>query len=150
MNDDKVKAAIDDFHDETGRGQEGRRGMRTITHKQFLDELSAQGVQPRDFAFRCVVCGTIQSPQSFLNAGVPEDLIMGQIGFSCVGRWTKVGPHKPGTAPGKGCDWTLGGLFRFHKLEVVTEDGKTTPVFEIATPAEAAKLAEAGKDNKDA
>jgi hypothetical protein len=44
-------------------------------------------------------------------------------------------PEKMGTQVG--CDWTLGGLFSFAKLVVVTEDGKPHPRFEIATPEEA-------------
>ena len=38
---------------------------------------------------------------------------------------------------GKPCNWTLGGLFALHKLEVVTPDGEKHPRFELATPAEA-------------
>jgi hypothetical protein len=38
---------------------------------------------------------------------------------------------------GKPCNWTLGGLFRTHTLEVVTPDGKKHPRFEVATPEQA-------------
>lgn len=38
---------------------------------------------------------------------------------------------------GKPCNWTLGGLFRLHELEVITPDGKAHPTFAVATPAQA-------------
>ena len=59
------------------------------------------------------------------------------LGFSCFGRWThqKPPPKEKGTQ--HGCNWTLGGLFQCHDLEVVTPDGKKHPRFELATQAEA-------------
>jgi len=40
---------------------------------------------------------------------------------------------------GKGCNWTLGGLFQIHTLETVDADGNATPVFEFAPESEAAQ-----------
>jgi hypothetical protein len=62
------------------------------------------------------------------------------LGFSCVGRFT--GQGAPGKADaGCGCNWTLGGLFQMHKMEVVMDDGKSCPIFELATPEQAQALA---------
>jgi hypothetical protein len=39
--------------------------------------------------------------------------------------------------PGRGCDWTLGGLIGFSRLIVITPNGGRHPRFEPATPEEA-------------
>jgi len=113
--------------------------METLTLAEFLDRLKGQGVPRHHLAFRCAVCGTLQSMVSLAIAGVAPADCERFIGFSCVGRWTNAGPHDGGP-PGLGCDWTLGGLFQLHKLEVVTEDGVRHPRFVPATPAEAQDL----------
>lgn len=118
--------------------------MITMTIAEFHAALKAQGVKRHeDFAFRCVMCGTIQSGQSLINAsaGKTFDEVEKFVGFSCVGRFTNAGPHKKGNPPGKGCDWTLGGLFTFHDLEVIDTEGKPSPRFALATPEEAQALA---------
>ncbi len=111
--------------------------MRQLTRDQFKAELQAQGVPDKeDYAFKCCICGTIQSMRDLYKAGCTE--AQTTVGFACVGRFTGAGPHPKGGAPGKGCDWSLGGLFRFHDLEVLDpEGGKPHPFFELATPAEA-------------
>lgn len=114
--------------------------MRTITVDEFQTALKAQGVRSHEhFAFCCVMCGTIQSGRDLIDAGAGKDFdaIERYIGFSCVGRWTDAGPHKKGNPPGRGCDWTLGGLFSMHDLAVTTPDGKAHARFELATPEEA-------------
>jgi hypothetical protein len=116
-----------------------------MTLPEFHEALKAQGVgEHQDLAFRCVMCGTIQSGRSLIAAGAGKswEEVERFVGFSCVGRFTNAGPYKRGTPPGSGCNWTLGGLFRLHKLEVVDEEGKSHPRFEIATPAEAQALSE--------
>jgi len=101
---------------------------RTITFDQFKAELSAQGVDREHFAVRCVACGTVQSRQDFVNAGIHPTIEEAQKhwGFSCIGRWK----------PGKGCDWTLGGLLHIHTLEIDfgAEEFKL-PCFEPASAA---------------
>jgi hypothetical protein len=116
--------------------------MITMTLNEFHDALKAQGVPIEHCAFKCPICQTIQSGISLISAGAGKtfDDVERYLGFSCVGRFTKAGPHKKGAAPGKGCDWTLGGLFCIHKLEVVTEDGIRHPRFELATLKEAHAL----------
>jgi hypothetical protein len=120
-----------------------KAGPRRITVEQLHVELKAQGVSAREHcAFRCVMCGTVQSGASLIRAGVGAsfDEIEKYVGFSCVGRFTNAGSHKKNTPPGRGCDWTLGGLFAIHKLEVLTPDGKAHALFEVATPEEAQAL----------
>lgn len=89
----------------------------------------------------CVICGTVQSMHTLIEAGAgkTEDDVEKYLGFSCVGRFMGRGGHKKGDPPGKGCDWTLGGLFRLHKLEVESE-GKWHPRFEVASPEQAQAL----------
>lgn len=118
--------------------------MKQMPLAEFLAALKAQGVPRQHLAFRCVMCGTIQSMASLIRAGAgkDQDAVERFLGFSCVGRWTNAGPHKPKTPPGRGCDWTLGGLFTIHQLEVIGEDGKVHPRFELATPEEAKALME--------
>lgn len=113
--------------------------MQTMTLDEFISSCKAQGVSREDYAFKCPICGTIQSANDLIKAGAGPDFdsIEKYLGFSCVGRWTDAGPHKKKDKPGKGCDWTLGGLFRLHKLEVTTPDGKQHPRFEVASPEEA-------------
>lgn len=104
-------------------------------HKRF----TAQGVSEReDIAFKCIRCGTIQSGRDFMRAtGKTFDEIERWLGFSCIGRFTNAGPHKDGTPRGRGCDWTLGGLFSIHNLVVIDDDGVEHPTFAVASPEEA-------------
>lgn len=117
--------------------------MLTITIPEFHTALKDQGVSSREhFAFRCVMCGTIQSARSLIAAGAGttfED-VERFLGFSCVGRWTKAGPHKKGTPPGRGCDWTLGGIFTLHCMEIEDGEGTKHPRFDLASPEEAQAL----------
>lgn len=113
--------------------------MRSITREQFQHELKSQGVKSHlDFAFRCPICKTIQSARDLIAAGAGTDFdgVESVLAFSCVGRWTGAGPHQKDAVPGRGCDWTLGGLFQRQELTVITESGKH-PRFELATPDEA-------------
>ena len=115
--------------------------VERIPLAEFHARLKAQGVSGREHAaVKCPICRTVQSLASFDAAGVSRDLSEKQCGFSCIGRHTDAGPFKKTSEPGRGCDWTLGGLFRLHKLEVEMPDGKVTPAFEIATPEEARAL----------
>ncbi|MBN9034247.1 MAG: hypothetical protein J0I23_31175 [Rhizobiales bacterium] len=117
--------------------------MKKLTIAEFQSELKAQGVDRReDMAVVCPICKTVQSMQSLINAGAKDqDHAERLTGFSCVGRFTGAGPHKKGTPPGKGCDWTLGGLFRLHEMVVIDENGREHPHFLPATPEQARKLA---------
>ncbi len=135
-------------------------GIRKISFPEFHAELKAQGVESReDVAVRCPVCGTVQSMRSLMAAGAGDTAadVEKYIGFSCVGRWTGAGPFNSKKPPQGGCDWTLGGLFKLHCLEVIDDEGNAHPHFEPATPDEAKALAagrkalaEAGEPNRKA
>jgi len=113
--------------------------MKTLTLAEFHAEVRAQDVPLHQVAVICPMCGTIQCASDLIAAGVGAtfDEVEPHLGFSCIGRFTNAGPHRPGTPPGNGCDWTLGGLFQLHRLEVIAEDGKAHPRFELATPEQA-------------
>lgn len=113
--------------------------MQTMTIPEFHAALKAQGVSDRsDLAFICPMCGTIQSARDLIAAGAGTDFeaVESWLGFSCVGRFTNAGsPRK--SPDGKPCDWTLGGLFQIHKLEVIDSDGRKHPFFAIASAEQA-------------
>jgi hypothetical protein len=121
--------------------------MNVMTLAQFREALKAQGVKSHEhFAFVCPMCATIQSSRDLIAAGAGADFdaVEKYLGFACVGRFTDAG--SPRNKPdGKPCNWSLGGLFRLHKLEVETEDGERHPRFELATPEQAQAHAAAGQ-----
>ena len=112
--------------------------MRTMSIEDFHAALRMQGVQREHLAFICPMCGTVQSAADLIAAGAGDDFdaVEKFLAFSCVGRWTNAEPPRS-KHDGKPCNWTLGGFFRTHKLEVVTEDGERHPRFEPATPEQA-------------
>ncbi len=127
--------------------------LEVITRDELTRRAEAQGVShPRHWAFVCPICSTVQSPASLMAAGVHPDEVDHVLGFSCEGRATDAGPWPGDRARGsramarrgvRGCDWTLGGLFRIHTLEVVCpgEGGDySRPCFQVASPAEAQAL----------
>jgi hypothetical protein len=103
--------------------------------KFTLDQWKAEGTRlfgsdHRNWKFKCPQCGNVQSYRDFEGlVDHPEDVFF----FSCIGRWKK----------GVGCDWTLGGLFQIHNVEVTAEDGTVVPSFEFSVaPQEIAETAE--------
>lgn len=113
--------------------------MKTMTLDEFIAACKAQAKCRDEIVFICPMCGTLQSGKDFIEAGVGEDFeeIEKFIAYSCIGRWQ--GADSPRKKPdGKPCNWTLGGLLRTHKLEVITPDGKHHPRFELATKDAAA------------
>lgn len=118
--------------------------MRTITVEEFHAELKAQGVSAREHAaLKCPACGTVQSMALLLQEGCQPDKVESYTGFSCVGRINGAGPAtregQPGNPDKPGCDWSLGGLFRIHTLEV-DQNGTLHPIFEPASAEEAQAL----------
>ncbi len=113
--------------------------MRTMKLEEFHSAIKSQDVPREHWAFLCPICGTVQSAADLIRAGAGKDFdeVEKYLGFSCIGRFTNSGAYKPGLLPGGGCNWTLGGLFQLHKLEVVTEDGVHHPRFYPATREEA-------------
>lgn len=122
----------------------------TITLAEAHARMKAQGVSaPRHFAFRCPVCGTVQSMASLVAAGASPKQAERSIAFSCEGRLTNAGPaaRRDDNSPKaearravRGCDWSLGGLFQVHRLEISYPKGVTRPSFEIVGPLEAKAL----------
>lgn len=114
--------------------------MKQQTLAEYHETLKAQGVPKEHLAMRCPMCGTIQSANDLIKAGAGKDFddVERFLGFSCLGRFTHQKPP-PNIKDGSqvGCNWTLGGLFRLHKLEVITPDGEKHPRFEPCTPQEA-------------
>lgn len=114
--------------------------MERIDTTELHKRMKAQGVSSRDhIAFKCPICSTVQSMASLRKAGAPADKVENYVGFSCEGRFTNAGPFVKGSGK-RGCDWTLGGLFSLHELEVTLPDGRTQPSFVVATPDEARAL----------
>lgn len=113
--------------------------MERMTLSEFHAALRRQGVSSREhLAFVCPLCRTVQSAQDLIDAGAGNDFdaVERFLAFSCVGRWT--GAEGPRREPdGSPCNWTLGGLFRLHELEVITDDGEANPRFAPATPEQA-------------
>ena len=117
--------------------------MIEMTLEEFLAACKNQGMKEReDIALVCPMCGTVQSARSLIKAGAGADFddVEKYLGFSCIGRFTGADSTRK-ESDGEPCDWTLGGLFRVHKLEVVTPDGEHHPRFELATPEQAQALA---------
>lgn len=117
-----------------------------LTIEQFHERLKAQGVPVNDYAFRCVMCNTVQSMRSLVEiAKCDPDQVERVIGYSCFGRFTNAGAWDPKKAKRRavpGCDWTCGGLFgAAGRGVIVVQDGVDHARFYIATPEEAAELA---------
>jgi hypothetical protein len=110
--------------------------MKTMTLEEFHAALKEQGTKDHaELVFICPMCGTPQCGKDLIRAGAGKDFneIEKYLGFSCLGRWTEA--WNPRANPdGRPCNWTLGGLFSMHKLEVVLPDGKKCPRFEVASP----------------
>lgn len=113
-----------------------------MTLTEYHAALKAQGVKEGlKLCMVCPMCGTVQNGEDLIKAGAGQTLgdVEGFIGFSCIGRWThgRPPPKKEERGTQVGCNWTLGGLFQFHELEVITPDGERHPRFAVATPEQA-------------
>ena len=95
--------------------------MITLTLEEYVSALKSQNVDMNDATVQCPKCKTLQSISDLLNSGACKnvDEAMKYFGFSCIGRYDNK----------KGCDWTLGGLFQFHELEILYPDGSIGPRF---------------------
>lgn len=80
------------------------------------------GEDTKDWVFVCPQCKTKQTANEWNDEGIDREVIGRQIGFSCIGRHVK----------DKGCDWTLGGLFKLHELEIIDDEGGEHPHFVLA------------------
>lgn len=125
--------------------------MNRMTIADFHAACGEQGVPGEHIAVKCPVCGTIQSLADLKSAlaKATREHLLGHfesaapapelhLGFSCVGRFSGSGEWRGAQdLPGRGCNWSLGGFLKLHKLEIVTTDGQRHPTFELATPEEA-------------
>lgn len=107
--------------------------MLTMSLEEFHAACKAQADSRDQLVFKCPMCGTLQSARDLIasGAGATFEEVEKYLGFTCIGRFA--GAETPRSAPdSKPCNWTLGGLFKTHKFEVVTRDGKHHPHFELA------------------
>ena len=114
--------------------------MKTMTVEEFHVAIRDQGAASiEDVKMVCPMCQVHQSANDLIAAGAGATFadVEKYLGFSCVGRWLNA-PCPRNEPDGKPCNWTLGGLFTLHKLEVVTEDGQRHPRFEVAPKVEPA------------
>jgi hypothetical protein len=96
--------------------------METMTHDEWTQKgKDLFGKKPEDWKFKCVSCGTVQSIQDFIDAGLVRKDAIAAAYQECIGRHVK----------DKGCDWALYGLFKIHELEV-THNGSKIPVLKFA------------------
>lgn len=112
--------------------------MERLTLDQFIEACKVQAPSSDLIVFRCPMCKTLQTARDLIAAGAGKtfDEVERYLAFSCVGRFT--GAPSPRTNPdGKPCNWTLGGLFTLHQLEIETPDGKKHPRFALAPKEEA-------------
>ena len=94
--------------------------MQTMTKDEFINTAIERFGDDRDnWKFICPRCKTAQSIADFKEANIDD--FDKYIGFSCIGRFDE----------SKGCDWTLGGLFLIHELEVIDGEDKH-PLFKLA------------------
>jgi len=95
-----------------------------IINKTDFVNLARQrfGHDKKKWQFICPNCGTVQTEEQFIEHGVTD--YESVVAFSCIGRYVD----------GIGCNWTLGGLFKIHNLEVMDDDGKSYPFFDLAEP----------------
>lgn len=121
----------------TAKPGERRRLTIAAFMKEVATQLGRPPVQESDFlriTFVCPMCAYPQDGLDFVEAGVGRTFrdVETQLGFSCIGRWR--GMATPREKPdGEPCDWSLEGLFKVHRLELLGPDGKATPIFELAS-----------------
>ena len=98
--------------------------MKYMTSEEFQSECSKRfGDDPLQWQFVCPQCKTVQTGQQLIDTGkVSREDVGGFMAFSCIGRFDE----------SQGCNWTLGGLFQIHELEVVIDGDTHRPCFELA------------------
>jgi len=82
------------------------------------------GRDPRAWRFKCPGCGHEQSHNEAKERKPDVGDTSGWIYFACEGRRN----------PAVGCDWTLGGLFQIHTLEVIEDSGRAVQCMRFAHP----------------
>ena len=106
------------------KNTEGKHDKRVLTYDEWQDEGERLfGDDRKQWKFRCPKCDTKQNFNDFVKfTELTPDDITKYIAFSCIGRFTDK----------MGCNWTLGGLFQMHTLEITDPEGNNHPMFEFA------------------
>lgn len=99
-----------------------KEGMLYVKRKDWMKIAKDAYGDKKSWQFKCVSCGHIQSIGSVLDNNPSLKDVLDWIYQNCEGRYTK----------GHGCDWSLGGLFTMHLIEVVDDDGSRFATFEFA------------------
>ena len=98
--------------------------MKKLHHEEWIDKaIELFGKDSKEWKFVCPSCGHKQSVKSVVQNNPslnPED-VENWIHYNCEGRINE----------GEGCNWTLGGLFKIHELEI-DYFGKIIQSFEFA------------------
>ena len=95
-----------------------------MTYREWVRQTKLLfGEDSSKWRFKCPSCGHVQSIESIRehDPSLKIDDVAQWIQYHCEGRTNK----------GQGCDWSLGGLFHIHTLEIIT-DGESHPSFEFA------------------
>lgn len=95
-----------------------RAEMPKSEYLKLLENQEGVG-STKDARVVCPHCHTSQSPRDLVEAGVDKGEVMDYWGFSCIGSFDDK----------QGCNWTLGGLFQIHELDVIDGSGKSFPRF---------------------
>lgn len=99
---------------------------KTMTYEDWHKRgTELYGANHDKWVFACPACGHEQSLEGVIsrNPAIIRDEAARWIYFACEGR------HNHAV----GCNWTLGGLFHFHELEITMDgDPKGSPAFRFA------------------
>ncbi|MGK9367567.1 VVA0879 family protein [Melioribacter sp. Ez-97] len=97
--------------------------MKQMKIKEYIDLLRARhGEKIENWKVICPICKCEQTVQDFLDAGIDMKDVFNYFGYSCIGRFSEA----------KGCDFSLGGLFPIHNVEIIDDSGNAHPRFDIA------------------
>ncbi len=97
---------------------------RELTEKEWVDEaVSRFGEKSAKWAFVCPACGFRQTLQDYKDGEAPESA----WAFSCVGRWSGVGPLGEGP-----CNYAGGGFLKLNPVRLTTPEGVVHNLFEFA------------------
>ncbi|MDP3871266.1 MAG: VVA0879 family protein [Methyloversatilis sp.] len=114
--------------------------IKTYTHAEWLAEAERRfGADRMKWRFVCPSCSHVACVQDWKDAGART----GEVAFSCVGRalGTPEGDAHAFRYAGGPCNYTSGGLFCINGVQVITDDGKTIPVFDFDGAAEVSDAA---------
>lgn len=113
--------------------------MKNYTFIEWEKEATKRfGNDFKEWKLKCVSCGHVQSITSILknNPKLEKKDVVDWFFMSCEGRVNGKGIdafkiQKGDDFSKDGCNWTLGGLFEIHEVEV-TRNGVMFPIFDFA------------------